>query len=234
LTAGFARASFSKQTWGGIAMAIEKVTLKIEHQYQDLEWVDHFKIIEAPEGLFLIDPEKGEIILQVGVYISGQQIRSVRSENGFGIKIEVYDVLGELMENDFFLSEDGEEESAQMKEKIVMVIEEIHGSEKCVLRRVGRENEIIPIYPDDFNESLGEVLEVLRDCVGISSADFEEGCFTLGVDLRTNWKKILDELKDSLEGYLENSDLSIMTLEDYLAKRELPGFYSYPCQLRLF
>jgi hypothetical protein len=231
--AGFDVLVFQKWLKGGVDMAGGKSTLKIEHQYQDLEWVDHYKIIEAPEGLFCVDSEKGEVILQVGAGISGPQVRSVKTKDGLRIKIETYDILGELMEDEFLFSED-EKELAQTKEKILMIMEEFHGSGKCVLRRVGRENEIVPISPGDFNESLGEVLEMLRDCVGISSADFDNGCFVFEVDLRADWKTILKDLKDWLEGYFENADLSIMTLEDYLAKRELPEFFSSPYQLRLF
>lgn len=214
-----------------------QATLKIEHLFVDLDWVDHYKVIELPGELFYIHPEKGRVSLSLGDEIIELHLKSVRSEEGLPVQIEAYDILGEPMDEIFIPSQSEELQSFHDKGNVLMIVEEIFVSNHCILRMVDEAGEIVPISPADLSRSVDYTIETLLECDGIRSADFEMGHFVLEIDSRVSLEKISRDIEKwlgGIDGCMHGMNLVIITLEDYVKKfNHCPSYFlpfpNQPC-----
>lgn len=200
-------------------MEAQKALLKIRHDYQDLDWLDHYIVIEAIGKIFYVSSKREKVFLSPGDDINENQLKSVGSEEGAPVEIAAFDVFDEPTE--LFLKDDPDEEEGEGRKAILMLICETCRPNQLSLCKIDKKGETIQISPADFGDDIEETLEILRDCNGITFADFTGGYFVLEVDPRTPRGTILRDIEKWLGE--ENTIISVLTLEDYLGR-----FSHYP------
>lgn len=200
----------------------KEALLKIRHDYQDLDWLDHYIVIEAIGKIFFVNSRREKLFLSPGDDIDENQFKSVGSEEGAPVEIAAFDVFDEPME--LFL---GDAEDARKEEKETLMVFSKISQNQYSLQTINSKGETVQLSLADLGETLEGTLEILRDCDGIISADFMGEYFVIGIDPRTSLMMILRDIEKWLRGEFLN--VSVLTLEEYLKRfSHCPSFLLPP------
>jgi hypothetical protein len=201
----------------------ETALLKLQHEFQDLEWENHFTVMETRGNIFYFDAEGNKIFLESGAHLDDRRLKIVREENGLPIAIEVYDLFGELTEEE---SRPAGQAKKDEEKKTLMLFRPAFDPRKYFLEAIDESGKSISVFPKIIGEGLDSALEILRDCEGVSAAEFSENRFLIEIDERVSQKKMLQDIENWL-GDCYETKMAILTPEEYFGK-----FSRYPLELQ--